>query len=172
MCKVFDPTVILSPAAKTLIQVEGSLAVSQLHIRKPFRYDIQKCRIHPNGSPYFHQYFSPQLQLSCLTYKCNHYPTLRRIVGFPKFVSPTSAPASLEETRCLFPPYFAPCLLFSSILYPIYHLSVLQVAGSRAGHLPIVVKSYIGLAPIQAYKFIATEARTSYLLILSISSSI
>jgi hypothetical protein len=33
-------TIVFSPAAKALVQIERSFAVPQLHIRKPFRYNI------------------------------------------------------------------------------------------------------------------------------------
>jgi hypothetical protein len=53
MTSIFDYTVILSPTAKALIQVECGFAIPKLHIRKPFRYDIQKRRVDSNGRTCF-----------------------------------------------------------------------------------------------------------------------
>lgn len=42
-------TIIFSPTAKALIEVECRLAIPQLHIREPFRDYIQKRRVQSNS---------------------------------------------------------------------------------------------------------------------------
>lgn len=97
-------TVIFSPTAKTLVQIKRSFAVPQLHIRQPFRYNIQDCSVQSYGS----------------SDQSNHYPSLRRLVGFPYLVSPASASSSFKEPRCFFPSDLQSYLLFCRVLDPIW----------------------------------------------------
>lgn len=97
-----DPTIVLSPAAKVLIKVEGGSAMPHLDIREPLRHDVQEGRIQANG---------------CAD-DCNDNPALRRIVRFPKAIFPAWL-AVLVHARGSFPAGLSSGLFPCGILYPV-----------------------------------------------------
>jgi hypothetical protein len=45
-------SIVLSPTAETLIQIEGCSTVSKFNVREPLRNYVEKCGIHSDCSSY------------------------------------------------------------------------------------------------------------------------
>jgi hypothetical protein len=122
------PTVLLSPTAEVLVQVEAGFAISNFEISQPFGNDVEQGRIQSDGR----------------ADEGDDNPSLRRIIRPPELISPASLSCVVEARRS-FPPRLSSGLFSRRILDPIWELlSVLGASewfvGSR--RIPMVVKSY------------------------------
>lgn len=95
-------TIVLSPAAEVLVEVEAGCAVSELDVGEPFRDYVEEGGIQANSR----------------AYKRDDDPSLRGIVRFPQPVSPVKAGGSVKVAGVAPAPSF-PQLLSSRILYPV-----------------------------------------------------
>lgn len=152
-------SIILSPTAKALVQVEGRRTISKLYIGQPLRNDVQKSRIESDRS----------------TYQGNDNPALAGLVGLPELVPPTGLASSTEESCIRSSSSFSSKLFSGSILYPVCRKSIQRPMGAQlrcgfATHTHTYcckVLWKLSLGPIEE-----CEKHTSYRLISSISSSI
>lgn len=98
-------TIVLAPAAKLLVKVEGSCAVARFDVGQPFCDDIQEGGIEANGD----------------ADNCDHDPSLGILVCDPNLVSPVKL-ASFVETSGLFSAGLASYTFSGGILYPVCSL--------------------------------------------------
>ena len=102
-------SILFTPAAEVLIEIEGRGTVTQFDVRQPLRDYVEKSRIQSDGG----------------TDQCDNDPCLTSLVGFSECLRPSQTPISFEEASIFLSPCSSSQLLSRGILYPVYRCEVL-----------------------------------------------
>lgn len=114
---VANPTIVLAPAAKVLVQVEAGGAVAKLDVGQPLGDDVEKGSVQANGG----------------ADDGHDNPALSGIIGLSYPLSPVGLAAAVETGLPSSPPRLSAQLLPRSVLYPVFrvHHTLAAALGMR-----------------------------------------